>query len=164
MPFVAGDVFDPAHLETVPPFYAPPETPVPQLNTLTSLNPLRGHVSAIHASLFFHLFDEEKQLQLARKLAGLLSPEPGSVIMGAHGGRPEKGLRTEVMRPNSHGITMFCHSPESLGRLFEHAFGGPDKIKFESRLITEPGGPTYFDTWPGNQKPFTCQEWSVVRL
>ena len=46
--FVAGDVFDPAHLETVPPFTTSSDAPRPHLPTLTSLNPLRGHVSAVH--------------------------------------------------------------------------------------------------------------------
>ncbi|KAI0823143.1 hypothetical protein BC628DRAFT_620307 [Trametes gibbosa] len=51
--FVPGEAFNTAHLEPVPPFYSPPDTPAPTLSTLTSLNPLRGHVSAIHASAFF---------------------------------------------------------------------------------------------------------------
>ena len=87
------------------------------------------------------------------------------MIFGAHGGRPEKGFRHDIPgTASTQGKLMFCHSPESLGALFEEAFGGKGKIRFESRMITEPGGPTYFDTWPGNEKPFTCQEWSVTRL
>ncbi|KAI0374558.1 hypothetical protein BV20DRAFT_987955 [Pilatotrama ljubarskyi] len=119
VPFVPGDAFDPTHLEAVPPFYSPADTPVPQLSTLASLNPLRGHVSAIHASAFFHLFPEERQFALAQALAGLLSPEPGSMLLGAHGGLPEKGFRLEGLRPNSHGIPMFCHSPESWKELWD---------------------------------------------
>ncbi|KAH9910509.1 hypothetical protein B0H21DRAFT_782503 [Amylocystis lapponica] len=92
-------------------------TPAPALPSLTSLAPLRGHVAAIHASAFFHLFDEAKQAQLARALAGLLAPEPGALIFGAHGGRPEKGVR---VAPAGHERTaMFCHSPESFAALWD---------------------------------------------
>ncbi|CDO72721.1 hypothetical protein BN946_scf184990.g4 [Trametes cinnabarina] len=82
--FVPGDVFDPAHITVTPPFYAPPVDTLPDLSALTSLNPSRGHVSAIHSSAFFHLFDEEKQEHIARAMGGLLSPEPGSIILGTH--------------------------------------------------------------------------------
>ncbi|KAI0374559.1 hypothetical protein BV20DRAFT_1049336 [Pilatotrama ljubarskyi] len=120
IPFIPGDAFDPQHLEPVPPSYSPPGTPVPRLSTLTSLNPLRGHISAIHASAFFHLFTEEQQARLARALAGLLSPEPGSMILGSHVGRPEKGLRLEGGQPSStRTAPMFCHSPESWRELWD---------------------------------------------
>ena len=79
------------------------------------------------------LFGEEKQLHLARALAGLLSPEPGSLILGAHGGRPEKGLRVEMLRPNSHGVTMFCHSPESWVEMWETVFE-KGTVKVEATL------------------------------
>ena len=73
VPFVAGDAFDAAHLEIVPPLptaeAATLTTSASPLLGLTSLNPLRGHVSAIHASSFFHLFGEAEQLHLARALA-----------------------------------------------------------------------------------------------
>ncbi|OBZ78831.1 hypothetical protein A0H81_00364 [Grifola frondosa] len=134
VPFVAGDAFNPDHLEIVPPFYSPPHTPVPKLSELTSLNPLRGHVSAIHASSFFHLFDEAKQLHLAKALAGLLSPEPGSIILGAHGGRPEKGYRVEALGSNWRGVQMFCHSPESWIELWEEQVFKKGTVKVEAKL------------------------------
>ncbi|KAF4596473.1 hypothetical protein EYR40_007829 [Pleurotus pulmonarius] len=58
--FVPGDVFDPAHIASREPFYEPPSTPVPDLQSLTSL---QGHISAIHASSFVHLFNKEQQTQ-----------------------------------------------------------------------------------------------------
>ncbi|KAI0757744.1 hypothetical protein C8Q80DRAFT_1091298 [Daedaleopsis nitida] len=162
VPFIEGDVFDPAFLEPREPFTAEtaPTDPPPALGSLTSLNPLRGHVSAVFMGKFLHLFDEAKQAHIARALAGLLSPVPGSMIFGVQGALAEMGQ----FRPTGTEFTMFCHSPESLGKVFEDACGGPGRIKFESRLTTEPGGPTYFDTWPGNTQPFVCQEWSVTRL
>ncbi|RPD81612.1 hypothetical protein L226DRAFT_474830 [Lentinus tigrinus ALCF2SS1-7] len=163
VPFVPGDAFDPAHLEAVPPFYAPPDTQAPQLSTLKSLNPLRGHVSVIHASSFFHLFDEEKQFKLAQSLAGLLSPEPGSMILGSHGGRPEKGFRTESSRTNSHGMTMFCHSPESWTELWDGQIFKKGTVKVEAFLLEikrkdlEPTDPT-------PEARFYLMVWSITRL
>lgn len=167
MPFVAGDAFDPAHLEIVSPFYSPPDTPVPDLRTLTSLNPLRGHVSAIHASAFFHLFDEEKQFQLARALAGLLSPESGSMILGAHGGRKEKGFRVETgtaLHSTYTDAPMFCHSPESWtelwdGQVFDQGTVRVDVFLHETQRKDLEGAPGIV---PGAK--FHVLVWSVTRL
>ncbi|EIW65002.1 uncharacterized protein TRAVEDRAFT_68659 [Trametes versicolor FP-101664 SS1] len=165
VPFVPGDAFNPAHLDPVPPFYAPPDTPRPQLSTLTSLNPLRGHVSAIHASAFFHLFDEEPQFYLARALGGLLSPEPGSMILGVHGGRQEKGFRTEVGTHSTHRKTpMFCHSPESWTELWNGQVFKKGTVKVEAFLHETPrkdleGAPGIV---PGAK--FYILVWSVTRL
>ncbi|KAI0358976.1 hypothetical protein OH77DRAFT_1420491 [Trametes cingulata] len=140
VPFIPGDAFDPKHLETVPPFYSPPTTPVPHLPTLTSLNPLHGHVSAIHASAFFHLFTEEQQARLARSLAGLLSPQPGSMILGSHVGRQEKGLRFESGQPSSiRTAPMFCHSPESWRELWDGEVFKKGTVKVEAILQERDG-------------------------
>jgi len=132
VPFIAGDAFDPAHLDIVPPFTitTPPTTLVPTLSTLTSLNPLRGHISAIHASSFFHLFQEEGQLHLARALAGLLSPEPNSMIFGLHGGGLVKGPRSEPI----NGRSMFCHSPDSWTELWGGVVFEKGTVKVETQL------------------------------
>ncbi|KAF8273973.1 hypothetical protein EI94DRAFT_1794631 [Lactarius quietus] len=92
--FVPGNVFDPEHLSIVSPFTtnSPPVTTVPDLSILTSLNPLHGHISAIYASSFFHLFPEDAQPRVARALAGLLSPVPGSMIFGKQLGLPEAAI------------------------------------------------------------------------
>ena len=147
----------------MPPFYAPPETPVPNLSTLTSLNPLRGHVSAIHASAFFHLFSEEKQLELAKALAGLLSPEPGSLILGAHGGRPEKGERIEYRRPSSHGNRMFCHSPESWIEIWDGQVFRKGTVKVDARLV-EVERRDLDQLALAEQAKFYLLVWSVTRL
>ncbi len=115
--FVPGNVFDPEILSIVPPFTtnSPPVTTAPDLHTLTSLNPLRGHVSAIYASYFFHLFPEDAQLRLARALAGLLSPEPGSMIFGKHIGLPESGHWEDP----STRLRLFCHTSRSWSELWD---------------------------------------------
>ncbi|KAI0090002.1 hypothetical protein BDY19DRAFT_1056370 [Irpex rosettiformis] len=92
--FIAGDILQPSFFDP----QAKVEDSPPDLTTLASLTPLVGHVSAIHASSFFHLFDEEHQLKLAHLVNALLSPEPGSIAFGAHGGLPEKGLRVGSLK------------------------------------------------------------------
>ncbi|KAI0275321.1 hypothetical protein BC834DRAFT_852251 [Gloeopeniophorella convolvens] len=159
--FIAGDAFEPQHLEIVPPFTTAnaPTGPAPDLRSLTSLNPLHGRTSAIHASAFFHLFDEEQQLHLARALAGLLSPEPGSIMFGAHGGRHEKGFRERLR----HGEQVFCHSPESWSELWNGQVFEQGTVKVEVTLVQVERRilPEGVDDEVGFQE---LMIWSVTRL
>ncbi|EKM48973.1 uncharacterized protein PHACADRAFT_107842, partial [Phanerochaete carnosa HHB-10118-sp] len=138
--FIASDAFDDtfltysgiiATLKSLDTPAAGSEQPV-DLSALTSLTPLRGRVSVIYASSFFHLFDGERQSELASRLASLLVPAPGSFIFGSHIGRPEKGLRLESARPNTEGLPMFCHNPESWKTLWKGVFG---ESKIETRAV-----------------------------
>ncbi|KAH7890656.1 hypothetical protein F5I97DRAFT_1923159 [Phlebopus sp. FC_14] len=131
--FVPGDIFDPAMLSVVPPFESAPMSQEPDLRSLTSLNPLQGRVSAIHAANFFHLFDEDKQLHLARGLAGLLASEPGSVICGSHWGLHEKGRLLEKLFGSN--LDLFCHSPESWREMWEEKVFAKGQVKVEARLL-----------------------------
>ena len=165
--FVPGDVFDPNHLEIAPPMASstqtstedPPSGPAPDLRSLTSLNPLHGRVFAIHASSFFHLFDEEKQLNLARALAGLLSPEPGSMIFGVHIGSPEKGFQPSISGRDHH---LWCHSPESWTELWDGLVFEKGVVKVQSKLVhwqrrnVEPDAP--------QNATVNILVWSVTRL
>ena len=159
--FVPGDAFDPAFLKTAIPSSSPPSNSRPDLSNLTTLNPLRGHVSAIHASSFFHLFSEEKQLELAKALAGLLSPEPGSMLLGAHGGQPKKGSQVETFGPSSREIAMFCHSPESWEELWDGQVFEKGTVEVEAGLhevnridlVSVSGDNKFYILW-----------WSVTRL
>lgn len=132
VPFVEGDVFDVSLIDPISPVNSAPSTPVPALNSLTSLNPLRGHVSAIHASSLFHLFAEGNQLKLARALGALLSDERGSVIFGQHNGLHEKGFKVGALREN-----MFCHSPESWKVLWEGEGGifKQGQVRVEANIV-----------------------------
>ncbi|EKM58318.1 uncharacterized protein PHACADRAFT_117170 [Phanerochaete carnosa HHB-10118-sp] len=132
VPFIPADAFDDRYLAPSPIPTEPPTEPLSPLNELEALTPLVGRLSAIHTSAFFHLFPEEKQLELARRIAPLLSPEPGSIIFGAHGGLPQKGLRE---RKNSHGIHMFCHDPQSWKELWETQVFRPGQVKVETHLV-----------------------------
>ncbi|KAL6304243.1 hypothetical protein BKA93DRAFT_784510 [Sparassis latifolia] len=156
VPFLPGDALDQAFLPVSPPLRFPAETPAPALSSLTSLAPLHGRVSAIHASALFHLFLESPQAQLARALGGLLSPVPGSIIFGAHAGMP-----TPCALEESGGARKkhyFCHSPQSWTGLWEEVFG-KGAVKVEAQLDPANIVPTA-DNRPGR---YTLV-WSVTRV
>ncbi|KAF7342739.1 hypothetical protein MSAN_01989000 [Mycena sanguinolenta] len=127
--FIPGDALDPEFLGLMPILKEVPEGATPNLPSLKSLNPLHGRVSAIHTGSFFHLFSEEKQLEIARKFAGLLSPRPGSMIFGCHGTQPTKGF----MR-GSRDNQIFCHSPESWKEMWEEQVFEPGTVEVQSFL------------------------------
>jgi len=140
--FLPGDALDPQFLEPSPPSTTLSEISgsPPTLTSLTCLTPLRGRVSVIHISSVFHLFSEDQQLQLARSLAGLLAPLPGSLILGSHIGHHEKGFGLRS-RSASDGRFMFCHSPESWRELWEGVFPeGTIKVQVEFAERTSDDG------------------------
>ena len=139
----------------------PPSGSALDLCSLTSLNPLHGRVYAIRASAIFHLFGEEQQLELARALAGLLSPEPGSMIFGAHICVAEKkGFEPSVKDRDHH--RMWCHSPESWTELWDGVVFEKGVVKVQTELIhverkiLQPDAP--------QNATFTSLTWSVTRL
>ncbi|KAF8337271.1 hypothetical protein F5887DRAFT_984699 [Amanita rubescens] len=133
--FIAGDIFDSTVLPPHAPFYAsnPPLDPRPDLKSLTSLGPLQGHVSAICASSFFHLFDEAGQRDIAQKFASLISPLPGSTIFGANRGALVKGTR--LTSPNVVQRHVFCHSPDSWNELWDGEIFEKGTVRVETELI-----------------------------
>ncbi|KAL4080637.1 hypothetical protein J3A83DRAFT_41200 [Scleroderma citrinum] len=150
--FIPGDAFDPAMLSVVPPARGPKQEPPPDLSTLTSLNPLHGHCSVINAAAFFHLFDEERQLHLARALAGLLSPDSGSTICGFQVGSKEKGSFPQELKGARHEV--FAHSPKS----WEEMWSGMVFEKGEVQVRTELIETMFLDI----QAEFLS--WSITRL
>jgi SAM-dependent methyltransferase len=151
--FVVGDAFNPEILAVAPP--ASMQTTgdlAPDLNSLTSLNSLRGCVSAIHATAFFHLFKEDKQLHMARALAGLLSAEPGSIILGAHTGAQEKGVVHKVHRGVE--VDMFAHSAESWTAMWDGEVFEKGTVKVDAQFKEIPDGDGHY--------PMLI--WSVTRL
>ncbi|KAF8873114.1 hypothetical protein BD779DRAFT_1452176 [Infundibulicybe gibba] len=115
VPFIAGDVLGHSNIVGAPPQDSYEDSSVMRCSLLN----LKGQVTAIHVSALFHLFDEAAQLEAARFIASLLSPDPGSMIFGIHVGRPEKGLRLEAAGLGGLGSSMFCHSPESWRSLWD---------------------------------------------
>ncbi|KAF9007611.1 hypothetical protein BDQ17DRAFT_1238084 [Cyathus striatus] len=154
--FVAGDVFDSATINPREPFYDEPSSERPDIKTLKSLTPLQGHISVVHASSFFHLFNEEKQLELARQVASLLSPSPGSVIFGSHGGRPVKGYRIEGNASTS-SPNMFFHSPQSWTELWDGIVFRKGSVRVEATL-------TKIDRPDLPHGDYYLLMWSVTRL
>ena len=112
---------------------ATPATPeVPSLHSLgNSLTPLRNHISVIHVSLVFHLFTEDKQLELAQRLGALLSPLPGSMIFGLHVGLPAPGIHTR----DYSGLQIFSHSPDSWRTLWETKVFQKGSIEVDAKLV-----------------------------
>ncbi|KAF9241068.1 hypothetical protein BU15DRAFT_45267 [Melanogaster broomeanus] len=130
--FVAGNALDPAFLS---PLAGGPEPPAAvDLSAISTLNDLRGKVSAIWATSLFHLFSETNQRQLAHALRCLLSPRSGSVIFGSHIAMPEKGVFTGKVLGKE--VTMFCHDPESWRELWgiEGPVFSSDSVKLDTVL------------------------------
>ncbi|KAG1880093.1 hypothetical protein F4604DRAFT_517966 [Suillus subluteus] len=146
-----GDVFDPAFLSIAARPNDVSSALAIDLSSLKSLNPLHGRISAINASRLFHLFTEDKQLHLARALAGLLSAQPGSVICGFQVGSPEKGMAATVLGPEHR---LFAHSPKSWSYLWDGEVFEKGSVKVETELVKLViRGVEYF-----------MMGWSVVRL
>jgi len=166
--FIPGDVFDPTLISLRGPFLSMAdvkETITPPLNTLSSLIPLQGKISAIHMSAFFHLFPEDRQLQLAKIASSLLSPEKGSIIFGQHVGRPVKGLGDGV---ECNQFKRFCHSPESWMQMWVDVFGGKDedgndRVNVETELISAVTVAKSVADSSEDEK-FWFLKWSVTRL
>ena len=134
MPFVQGDVFDKSFITPVPPCYAQPETLRPDLKSLPamkSLTPLQGHVSAIHTSLFFHLFQKDEQVYAAKALASLLSPTPGSMIFGRH---TSTGDGTSKDLPLAGDRTIYGFNVEDWKRLWNGEVFKEGNVHVEAEL------------------------------
>jgi len=142
--FVQGDIFDDSFLKALSPV---PDLPKGQpftyphpstLDLSKSLNPLRGQISAIHASSFFGLFSEAQQLTIAHKLGALLSLEPGSFLFGSHQGADVKGMTAFEL----HGTRLeaFCHSPESWKDLWEREVFEDGQVECEAKTESFGGG------------------------
>ncbi|KAG1747262.1 uncharacterized protein EDB91DRAFT_1235983 [Suillus paluster] len=150
--FLPGDVFDPAFLCIAERSDDVSSAPAIDLSSLKSLNPLHGRISAINAAKFFHLFSEEKQLHLARALAGLLSAQPGSVICGEQVGTLETGIVTPKISGSVHQL--FAHSPQTWSSLWDGEVFEKGSVKVETELVEV--------AIHGMQ--FFVMTWSVMRL
>ncbi|KAH7910778.1 hypothetical protein BJ138DRAFT_1113782 [Hygrophoropsis aurantiaca] len=102
-----------------------------------------GQISAIHASSFFHELDERKQLYMAKALAGLLSPQAGSMIFGAHAAETVSGK----------DVDMFLHWPEWWVSMWDGVVFG------KGTVIVDVG---FKDSAKGENSTITV--WSVTRL
>ncbi|TFK88185.1 hypothetical protein K466DRAFT_453461, partial [Polyporus arcularius HHB13444] len=151
IPFLLGDPLDPYFLEAVWPFYTQPYAPPPALPTLKSLNPLHGQVSVISACFVFDELSAPQQLQLARGLAGLLSAESGSMIIGVN--RPQSELGRRQMNDTAGAVydSQECWSDLWDGQLFQKG-----TVKVETRLRADHQSTVSHGAW--------FMEWTVTRL
>ena len=159
--FIPGDVFDPTFLSPERP---PVSTPVPSLTSLSSLTALKQHVSIIHASYLFHLFSESQQYTLAHRLGSLLSPTPGSVILGSHMVAPDtEESKAGVTHTTPRGFTWFAHSPTSWKNLWigKGDIFKPDDVvmKIEAREFKE----GYICQTIGSPTNLWHLSWSITR-
>lgn len=164
--FIPGDVLDGSFIREGTISYQKTDNfvkSVPELQGLKSFIPLEGKIGFIHVSNFFHLFTEAEQLHLARCLASLLSPTPGSMIFGAHVSRPEKGFRTEAPppAPGYLGNRMFCHSAASWTAMWDGEVFAKGTVKVEA-VVVEQQREDLVVLDPGVK--FYQIVWSVIRL
>jgi hypothetical protein len=169
MCFLSGDIFDPSFLS--PDAYpAPPSSspsgPPPPLSELTSLTPIQHHLSVIHTGTFFHLFSETQQSELAHLLATLLSPFPGSIILGSQLGLPDTEEYKYGGDVHPLGTRMFVHSPTS----WDNLWVGGDGIFKPTDVITQAEVTEAERTIQGRtssdptRDKFFVLEWSVTRV
>ncbi|KAK0435190.1 hypothetical protein EV421DRAFT_1837206 [Armillaria borealis] len=141
--FIAADIFELKDLAKQPLASAP------ELSKVQSFAELSGSVSAIHASSFFHLFDEQQQFELAKITVALLSSASGSMMFGSHGANLTKGLRTETL--DNRTLSMFCHSPESWKALWDGGVFPEGTVSVDASLeevaVDSSNGKFYFLVW-----------------
>lgn len=168
VPFLQGDIFDPSFLrQDVPPLSSPSEIvdKPPPLKSLTSLTPLQHHVSVIYTAAFFHLFEEDKQRQLAFLFASLLSPLPGSIIFGSHTGASDSDDdKLGKGRLTFRGEKAFAHSPTTWEELWTGKDGPfkPDQVSIKVEVVER-------DRRFGHNQPFQAIKtyhhvWSITRI
>ncbi|KAE9408442.1 hypothetical protein BT96DRAFT_913991 [Gymnopus androsaceus JB14] len=116
--FIPGDVFDSSFISIQPPLKTLPTAEVESISLQSllqaepkSLNPLRGHISAIHTSAFFHLFNKDEQVVIAKKLASLALPSSG----------------IDNIRLAIWGALFYSHSPESWKKMWEEEVFGMEE-------------------------------------
>ncbi|CAO2651828.1 Nn.00g001110.m01.CDS01 [Neocucurbitaria sp. VM-36] len=81
----------------------------------SKLNELNGKINIVYASSFFHLFDWEGQIKVAKRVIELLKAESGSLILGRQGGKPVAGDFSHVKKD----MTSYWHNVESWTKLWE---------------------------------------------
>ncbi|KAF2239274.1 hypothetical protein EV356DRAFT_502283 [Viridothelium virens] len=92
--FVLADVFDPN----------------------SDLKQLDGTIDIIHAASFFHLFDRDTQIKLAKRVIALLKPQKDSLLFGRQVGKVEAGETPANSQP---GRLLFRHNVETWAELWK---------------------------------------------
>ncbi|KAK4182541.1 hypothetical protein QBC35DRAFT_546927, partial [Podospora australis] len=94
--FIAADIFDSSDMST--------------------LAALRGKMDIIYTGAFFHLWSLEEQERAATQVLRLLTPRPGSMIIGRQTGNDEAGPFSRA--GDTSGRTHYRHNAESWTELW----------------------------------------------
>lgn len=80
--FIAADIF------TAPAAFEQPalSTSETALDQMIGLGDLQGTLTHVGAMLVFHLFDEQSQYEIAKRIVAMLKRETGAVVFGAQSG------------------------------------------------------------------------------
>jgi hypothetical protein len=85
------------------------------LDADSGLKELDGKLNIVHAASFFHLFDLDDQVKVAKRVVKLLKAEPGSMVFGRQGGLPVAGKLSHGFA----GVHAYWHNPESWAKLWK---------------------------------------------
>lgn len=108
-----------------------PDLEAAKSGPVQDINEYKGKFDIISAGAVFHLFKEEEQADLAKRLSLLLSEKKESTIFGHHVGLAQPGIYKS--NPTYNFYDIFAHSPESFRELWESL--GFSDIKTE--LVTQ---------------------------
>lgn len=85
------------------------------ITPLVPLSSLDEQISIIAANSFFHLYNYSDQLKLAKRMVQLLSPQPGSMILGRQLGSSVPGEYTGMKDDD----TRYAHDVASFQRFWD---------------------------------------------
>lgn len=91
----------------------------------TSLKQLDQKCDIVRAAAFFHLFSWDNQKIVAHRVAKLMRPQKGSLVVGA-----QVGHSTPEETPRREGGTRFQHNLESWRRMWKEV-GDETGVEFE---------------------------------
>ena len=124
--FINADVFD-------------PESQLSQLN---------GKVDIVYTGSFFHLFDWDQQVIIAKQLVRTTKAKKGSLVLGRQVGDKNPGT---FNHGTNTGGKMYRHDPETWTRLWnEVGEQTGSEWKVEATLDERVVGNTDCSTWNGN--------------
>ncbi|ORY13132.1 hypothetical protein BCR34DRAFT_623932 [Clohesyomyces aquaticus] len=82
----------------------------------SDLEQLDGKIDIAHAASFFHLFNREEQIQVAKRLVTILKPKPGSLLVGRMLGSTVAG---DLVDSKNSQKRRFRHNEESWAKLWK---------------------------------------------
>lgn len=100
---------------------------------------LTKHIDIVNAASFFHLFNWDQQVLVAKRLVGLLHDKPDSLIIGRQVGRVDPPSQEEEQAAVGH----YRHDPTTWKRLWEQV-GAETGTRWEVE--------TWMEKWAGHDK------------